>query len=496
MTNNFTFFDIFKKIREAFRMGSYFISITSKDPKKTENDLNHIYFRKNFDLSNINPSLDCTIRSLDVKLKKPVDVIVPPKIAGDKKPLRLAIISHFNSMPASYSPARAVRNQIKMLSSHGHKVTIFLQEGSKLTEEELGCEIKRIIPKFKRIKMVVNQEIKEKLINLFRTEVEGNYDVVITHDFYLQDTVTFSEAIRECGIKTPFLNFARSGVGHNMDFSMSNAKFVYLNYSDVESFAKAIKVPVEQCRTVPNEKEIFYMFNFHPVTKMIIQKFQLWEKDIIMTCPVCSTRLDAKGIDSIIKTFVELKRLGRKVTLIVANSNGRKRVDDLKRKQEMVKEMGLNDDEFIFTSLLADEEFKIESEVPNQVCAELMQLSNLMIMATTAEVSSNILLEASMTKQLLVLNSDLPCLFDAVDKKNVLSYPFTSNKSLHYTGRDSESLSKLAKQIIQEIESNKADMQFRYVWRNYNSHSLYKNFLEPILYESINENNPIPTKKV
>lgn len=474
--------DVIKKAKE---IGSYFVTVTIKNEKMSENDLTHFAFREKFNLDDVIPSLDSCVRSMRIEPEKPVDVISPPKIHEERKPLKIAIISHFNSMPESYSPARAVRNQIKILKKYGHDVTVFLQEGSRLEDVDLGCKVLKIIPKFKREKMVVNEEVKNKLISIFREYLTSDFQLAITHDFFIQDTVTFSEAVRECGVKIPWLHFCRSGVAHKMDFSMPNAKFVYLNYSDVGKFARAIKVPVEQCRTVPNEKEPAYIFGWDSVTRMIVDKFQLWNRDIIQTYPVCSTRLDAKGLDSIIKIFVELKRLGNKVALIVANSNGRKRVDDLKRKQEMAKEMGLNEDEFIFTSLLADDKYDIASGVNNKVCAELMSISNLMIMATIAEVSSNILLEASMTKQLLVLNSDLPCLFDAVDKNAVLSYPFTSGQSLHYSGRDNELLMKLAKQITGEIKSNKADLQFRHVWRNYNSHSLYNNILEPILYEDI-----------
>ncbi len=472
-------------IAKAKEIGSYFVTVTIKNEKLTENDLVHFAFREKFSADDVVPSLDACVRSMKIEPEKPVDVIEPPKIYGEKQPLKIAIISHFNSMPASYSPARALRNQVKILTEHNHDVTVFLQEGSRLTDEDLGCKVLKIIPKFRREKMVVNEEIKNKLISIFRENLTSDFQLAITHDFFIQDTVTFSEAIRGCGVKIPWLHFCRSGVAHEMDFSMSNAKFVYLNYSDVGKFAKAIKVPVEQCRTVPNEKEAAYMFGWDPVTRMIVNKYQLWDRDIIQTYPICSTRFDAKGIDSIIKIFVELKRMGNKVALIIANSNGRKRVDDLKRKQEMAKEMGLNEDELIFTSLLADEQYDVASGVSNKVCAELMQISNLFILATIAEVSSNILLEASMTKNLLVLNSDLPCLFDAVDRDSVLEFPFTSNRSLHYSGRDNDSLSKVAKQIVGELKSNKSDLQFRHVWRNYNAHSLYHNILEPVLYEDI-----------
>lgn len=473
-------------INKAKELGSYFITITTKNNELEENDLNHYVFRQKFKQDDIVPSLDACARSLNIRAEKPVDIIKPPKTIEKKKPLRIAIISHFNSMPQSYSPARAVRNQIKILKEHSHDVTIFLQEGSKLTEDDLGCKVLRIVPKFKREKMVVNEEIKKKLIDLFREQLTDNYDVAITQDFYLKDTVTFSEAIRECGVDIPWLHFARSGVAHDMNFSMPNAKFVYLNYTDAGRFGRAIKVNPEQIRTVPNEKDPSFMFRWHPVTKMIVDRFQLWDRDIIMTAGICSTRCDAKGVDEMIRVFVELKRLGNKVALVLCNANGRKRVDDLKRKVEFAKELGLNEHEFIITSLLADEQYPIYSEVPNQVVQELMSVSNLMLMTTKAEVSSNILLEASMTKQLLVLNSDLPCLYDAVNKEAVLSYPFSSSQNIHYTGKDNESLNKLAKQIVGQIRSNKADQQFRHVWKNYNSYSVYYNILEPILYENIN----------
>jgi len=465
-------------------LGSYFITVTTRDKGKDENDLNHYLFKKEFSQDDIIPCLDESVRLLRVSPEKPVDVIRPPKVDKKRKPLKIAIISHFNSMPASYSPARAVRNQIKILKSYGHDVTIFIREDSKLTEEELGCNILKVMPKFHRVKMVVDEEAKDKLIYMFK-EVLPSYDIAITHDFYIQDTVTYSEAIRQCKVDIPWLHFARSGVGHDMDFSMPNARFVYLNYSDVGHFAKAIKVKPEQCRTVFNEKEPAFMFGWNPITKMIVDRFKLWDRDIIQTYPLCTTRLDAKGINSVIKIFVELKRLGKKVALIVPNANGRKRSDELIAKQKFAKDLGLNEDEFIFTSLLADDEYKIESELPNAVCAELMQVSNLFVFPTIAEVGPNIILEASIAKNLVVINSDLPLMYDFVENGAYLEYPFTSCRSLHFGGRDNKSLEELAVKIVNELDNNKMDKQFRHVWRVHNSESIYRNMLGPVLYENI-----------
>ncbi len=317
-----------------------------------------------------------------------------------------------------------------------------------------------------------------------------SYDVCITQDFYIDSLITYREAVRNCGVKIPFIHFCRSGIGTPLDFSMANALYVYLNKTDVGRFAQKINVPVDKCRTVFNEKEPAYMFGWHPITRIIVNKYQLWNRDIIQTYPMCTTRMSAKGLDSVIKTFIELKRLGKKVALIIANSNGRKRVDDIKAKIAWAKEIGLNEDELIFTSLLndemADNSCCTASEVPNKVCAELMSISNLFIFPTISEVSSNVELESSMTKQLLVINEDLPSLMDFCDPDSVLTYPFTSLHNMHYTGRDEDSLAKLARQIVGQIDSNKADKQFRHVWRNNNSHKIYK-VLESILEESVNK---------
>lgn len=467
---------------DAIKSGSYFATITIKDKTKTENDLNHYAIRQNFATEDIIPSLDASVRSIGIKFLKPVDVIKLESIVEEKSPLKIAIISHFNRCPDSYAPGKACKNFIKILMEHGHKPVFFTLEGSKL---DVGCEMIPLVTRFKREKNVINEEAKKKFIDVLREQLTSDFDLAVSFDLYIDDCITFREAIKECNVPIQWIHWARSGIGQPIDFKMDNARYIYMNYGDVGIFAEKIGVTSDKVRVVFNEKDGEFFFGWNPITKMIVNKFELWNRDIIQTYPICSTRLSAKGLDSVVKVFVELKRLGKKVCLIIANSNGRRRMNELKTKQQWVKELGLNEDEFVFTSMLANKEYGIESEVPNRVVAELMQISNLFVFPTQAEVSSNALLEASMTKQLIVLNADLPHLFDACDKNSVLSYPFTSMQNLHYTGRDNESLNKLAKQIVGQIESNKSDKQFRHVWRVNNKNTIYREMIEPILYEEI-----------
>ena len=472
-------------INKAVELGSYFITVTTRDKSRDENDLVHYAFQKEFPIDDIVPSIDASVRSMGITPPEPKDITYAPKIGENNPPLKIAILTHFNSCPDSYSPGKAVKNQIKLLQQYGHEVVFFVQEGSKL---DAGCEMRPVVPKFKRKKWVIDEEAKEKFKAVIKENLTTDFDVAITHDFYIDDCITYREAIRECGVDIPWLHWARSGVGRSIDFSMDNARYVYMNIADAGTFASKISVDMDKVRVVFNEKDPALLFGWNPVTKMISDKMRLWEKDIIQTYPMCTTRMDAKGINSVIMTFASLKKAGKKVALIICNSNGRRRLDEIKAKIEFAKECGLTEEDFVFTNTLASDEHKIISEVPNQVVAQLMQISNLFIFPTIAEVCSNVLLEASMTKNLLVLNEDLPSLFDFAADGQVLSHKFTSLRSVHYSGRTVEDFDSLAADIIYAMADNKADKQFRHVWGNHSMDSVYTKQLSPILYEETRDN--------
>jgi len=179
--------------------------------------------------------------------------------------------------------------------------------------------------------------------------------------------------------------------------------------------------------------------------------------------------------------------LGKKVALIFCNANGHKRLNDIESKLKLAKEYGLiNGEDIMFTSLLAnDTDMPIKKSVPHEVVANLFQVSNLFIFPTMAEVCSNVLLEASMAKNLLVINRDLPSLSDFVDSNAVLYHNFTSFKNMHYQGRDDETLKRLAVAIVDRLDKNDADKQFRHVWKTHNTKQIYYGMLEPLLYEKI-----------
>jgi len=394
--------------------------------------------------------------------------------------MRVAILTAFRSMPETYSLVNDVRDHIKLLKKYGHDVVFYAQEGC--SGKGIECEMRDIFPRFSIEKGKVDPKKKKELIEIFKKELP-QYDIVIEHDLiYLSHYFTYGEAIMECGVDVKWMHWAHSFiVGRNID--MPRSRYIYMNYTDVPRLAKSIGVPEEKIRVIFNDKDARIFFDWHPITKQIADKIDLFNRDIIQTYPLCTTRMDAKGIDKAIKVFAELKKLGQSVLLIFCNSNGRKpkHQEQVERKIEYAKSQGLEEDDIFFTSQLSRE---TRSGVPRDVVRDLMQISNLFVFPSTSEVCSNVLLEASMTKQLIILNKSFKPLFDFGDEgKTVMAYEFGSTRGINLMANMQSAHEKLAKEIIVQIEQSKPLQQFKKIHRICNIDTLYKEQWEPILEE-------------
>ena len=388
--------------------------------------------------------------------------------------MKIAVITAFRNMPESYSLVNDVRDQIKLLMNQGHEVVFFAQE--TCAGEGIDCEMRAILPHFRIEKEVVNEEAKKKIVDILKKELI-DFDIAITHDLmYLRGFVTYRAAIMECGVDIKWLHWVHSGIGEYLKLKMPNSKYIYMNHADKERFAKHIGVGIEDIGVIYNDKDPELFFNWCNITKDIAKKVDLFRPDILQVYPFCTTRMNAKGIDKVIKTFSHLKKLGNKVLLICINSNSRKKKEEIKDKMQLAKDLGLDENEIIFTSELNEQ---YDRGLPRQVVRELMQMANLFIFPSSAEVCSNVLLEASMTKQLIVINSDLPCLYDFT--KDAIEFPFGSIYHTSFTSRNDESYKKLAETITEELKNNKINQQFLKIKRECNLNYIYENQFKPLL---------------
>jgi len=395
--------------------------------------------------------------------------------------MKIAILTAFRNMPESYSLVNDVRDQIITLNKYGHEVVFYAQEGC--TGEGIECEMKAILPRFKMRKNVENTEIKEKLIKIFEREFK-DFDIVIEHDLiYLQQYFTFRKAIMECKLpNVKWVHWAHSGMGGGLRIKMPKSKYIYMNYSDVPRFAEAVGVEKDDVRVIFNDKDARLFFEWHPITREIADRYDLFNRDIIQTYPMCTTRMEAKGIDKVIRAFVALKKLNQKVLLIICNSNARSKKENVKMKTERARSLGLDENEFFFTSTIDP---SCESGVPRAVVRDLMQISNLFIFPSISEVCSNVLLEASMTKQLVVLNKDFIPLFDfGEENKSVLAHNFGSVRGLSFISNTEDAYTVLAKRIIKQLKSCKVNQQFLRILRDCNIDTIYHRQLLPVLNEN------------
>lgn len=466
-------------VRKAKKSSSYLLTLTVKDDSRTENDLQHFTERLEFSQDDVIPSLDAAVRSLGIRPPKVPEVKKSPTPPETGRPLKVAIVSHFCRFPESYSPGRAARYFVQTLKEHGHTPCFFATEGSKA---DVGCELRDVMPRFRREKGVVDEGAKLKVMDVFREHL-AEFDCAISFDMYIQDCATYRAAMLDCGVPVAWAHWARSGVGEMLDFGAPNFLHLYLNRADSEKFARHVGTPHDMVRVIYNEKSPDKFFGWHQVSTEIANSLRLWEKDVMSVYPCCSTRMDAKQINSVISVMGALKRAGKSVGLVVCNSNGKRRLDDVKRKLAFAAEHGLvNGEDILFTSTLP-EALGTQSEVPNKVVADLMGMSNLMVLPSAAEAGPQILLEAAISGCLLVANSDLPLNFDFVDRGNVIEWPFTSSRHLHYSGRTPDDMDRLAQKIIGQLDAWKADSQRRRTWREHNSEVIYKEMTEPVLYE-------------
>jgi len=395
--------------------------------------------------------------------------------------MKIAIVTSFRSMPESYSLVNDVRDRIRTLVRYGHEVVFFAQEGCK--GDGIVCPMRAVLPRVKLRKDEVNEE-GVKLISEILIKELKDFNLVFTDDLlFIRQYVTYREAIFIVGKALPDIKWAHwihSRVGEMLNLKMPNAKYIFMNHIGVEEVAKHCGVEEDDVHVIFNDKDPRIFFEFSDITKQLIDKYDLLNYEIMQVYPICTTRMGAKGVEKVINVFSELKKKGRKVKLVFANSNGRKdiHIEAVKKELEYAKNLGLEPDEdVIFTSRL---DVETQSGVPRQVIQELMRLANLFVFPSQSEVCSNVLLEASMSKTLMVLNEDFPPMFDFSTENSVLKFPFGSMLRHRFMG-NTDTLKPLVDEILENLDNSKSNQQFLYIKDACNVDSLYKNMYKPLL---------------
>ncbi len=177
----------------------------------------------------------------------------------------------------------------------------------------------------------------------------------------------------------------------------------------------------------------------------------------------------------------ELKKQDKSVRFICPNAHANAEKEK-KAIEELIHygiERGLTREEMVFTSLEGKE---YELGIPHEAVRDLFQLSNLFIFPTLSENCPLILLEAALSKCLLVLNDDFPPLKDFFGK-DALYFKFSSLLYKTEYSNEDQYFSDVAKIIIGELSKNRPLNAFNTLRQKFNGDYIFKHQLEPIIFE-------------
>jgi glycosyltransferase involved in cell wall biosynthesis len=426
---------------------------------------------------------------------------------------KIAVLAVMANLEASYSVAGVTLAYIRLLSRMGQDV-VFVTTSDFTGHDKLpaGVEVRT----YKRYHGKIGEGFDRDDFDtcardaaLELVDALRDCSVCVTHDvIFLADFLPVNWAMRIAAESLPqvrWLHWIHSAPSqrprkleypHSACYSgMVNSQYVCVNRTDVPRVRDMFGVPEGHVRTVHNFVDPVSFLDLHPLTAEFYERFKLYEADTICVYP---TRLvTAKQADKIIKLISQIKALGQEVRLFVCNSysNAEPEKKLAGELTELSQTLGLTGEECVITSLIQSEWAKesghnMELGVPNRVVRELMQLADLFVLPSISEACSVIMLEASITKNLMVLNRDLLTTseflgqeLDPEHTKRGLSMSFGSltRPVTGYLPDEPSWYADRARAVIAAQDRNQALQFFKYVRKYHSPIWVYRNQLLPLL---------------
>ena len=415
---------------------------------------------------------------------------------------KIACLTSFYEFNSSYSLCSVVESQLKSLVKYGYETVLLVHnnftDSDKVPE---GVEIRKVVPRFELVDYSNNKDVEpgfddqvKKTLDCFNKHL-NDIDIVIEHDMIFQGWfLPYCVAIHEYAktSKIKWFHWIHS-VPNNMPKGLkaplslryqlpANSKLVYLNNYNIMRASESYSIWPKDVRIIYNPVDPRLFWDLDPFVEKLVDKYPILEADLVQVYPVSSTRMvDGKQIYTVIDIFAALKKEGKKVCLIICNAhaNADKEKETVQKAIDYALDKGLGRHEIVFTSFEGKE---YEQGVPRKVVSQLFQLSNLFIFPTKSENCPLILLEAMLSKCILILNQSLPCLRE-FGKENALYFNFGSlDQDVNYDDRDNF-MNDMANIIISELSVNKALKGSTLIRQKFNYDFIFKNMIQPLFSE-------------
>jgi len=341
--------------------------------------------------------------------------------------MKVAILSHFQQFAPSYALAVGWYERAKMLEYFAVDFVFFTAKNCKPGSFPNQSSVLHTIPGSRPFDFKVEKFTAQYI------ELLHDFDVVLTPDIVYQrkgNFLAWNQAARNAAkvIKPWWCHWIHSSWTErpgnlnlkdpdSLRYQMMDRSFlVYLNKSESGNLVQMYDTEPKWVRHVHNPKDPRVFFDMHKFSWDIIKQLKLYEKDAVCIFPHCSTRMDAKGIDTVIRVMAAIKKQKKSVGLVFCNANARKVQPEIDEKRNVMKGKGLIEGEdYMFTHDL--DNYK---PMPRKVVRDLMQISNIFVFGSWRETTGNAFQEAQITDNLLVLNDNLMCLHELARKDNVV----------------------------------------------------------------------------
>jgi len=457
---------------------------------------------------------------------------------------RVAVLTTFMDLPSGYGLVPVVLSQLKMLVENGYRPGFFVIEGferhvdAKRVPE--GVEIKPLVPFMhlfdyepgtKRQKNHVDGKGQyggrgnppktnlDKQINLLVDRLDSElakYDVVITHDIVFQTWfIPHNAAIRKIAENHPeirWIHWLHSGPSpppkditfpHNLRFSgMPNSVWVSPNNTMAAKFAEMYNVPLKRIKTVYHVFDPVRFFDMHDWSVELMKTYDLLGPDILC---VWATRIDhpeGKGMFKAMRLLGSLNKFcDAKMLFLNSWSNSPNAKKNIERIRKEAITWGVPEENLIFSSEMGEE---WERGVPWKVVRDMLFIANVFIFPSQTETFSFAMLEAAVTKNMLVLNEDLGVMTELAEDRaeyfkagaewggTKWTTTYQPDEETYWKEKAEKLVARLGLisytcehcgKSLGKFGAFKPLMQARHVLKTYNMDWIWKNQLEPLIEE-------------
>lgn len=415
---------------------------------------------------------------------------------------RIAILTNFQDFNPGYSLTGIVSDQYRMLSYYEHPVSVFTCErfNHPTIPDYMKGDVKQVIP----FGHLTDYTTKTKLSNDHKKLVQdttdvfvrefANYNVVFSHDTTFTGwNMPYGLALIEAAKRLPklrvfhWIHSIPTRMSDWWDFNSwsPNNRLIYPNKTDAIQVAEQYRTSLHAVRCIHHIKDLRTFWDFHQETQDFIHQHpDVMSADVVQVYPASVDRLAAKRVKEAIIVFSEMKKLGKRVCLVIANqwATDRLRKEQVSNYRAVAGSVGLiPNTEVIFTSDFNPPNY--EAGIPKYMLRELMLCSNYFLFPTREESFGLVLPEAGLSGVLGMFNKSLRHLSE-ISGGHGLFFDFGSYNQRITQTNSSKYYRDLAYISLGRMSRNESIMLKTFCRQKFNWNYLYENEYLPLIAES------------